>query len=151
MKKIFLYILMIIGFFILSEFLINVGLNSNYEDIERKDANSEIVVYQADATYVNGRIRGVIKELDKIEGKYLKIQVYSKRDILKGTSYIEINEETENNSQPFELLFKAQDVSYYKIEVVKEKDEQETLETMIKELTKPERMLSTFTKLIIFW
>jgi len=142
MKKIFIYLLILIGVFILSDFLINVGLNSNYKDIERRDDNSEIIVYQADATYVNGRIRGIIKDVDKIDGKYLKIQVYSKRDILKGTTYIEISKETENGSQPFELLFKSQDVSYYKIEVVNEKDEQETLETIIKELTKPKIEIS---------
>ena len=62
MKKIVIWILILIGVFILSDFLIYVGLNSTYKDIERKDNNSQIVVYQADATSVNGRIRGVIKD-----------------------------------------------------------------------------------------
>lgn len=151
MKKYFLYVLLIIVFFIFSEFLINVGLNSNYKDIERRDNNSEIVVYQADATYVNGRIRGIIKNIEEIDGKYLKIEVYSKRDVLKGRSYIEIDETSENNSQPFELLFKAEDVSYYKIEVVQEKEQTETLETIIEELTRPEIVMATALTFLIFW
>ena len=66
LQKIAVWTAMLIGTFIFSDFLINVGLNSTYKDIERKDNNSQIVVYQADATYVNGRIRGVIKEINKI-------------------------------------------------------------------------------------
>lgn len=150
MKKYFLYALMLIGFFILSEFLINVGLNSNYRDIERKDNNSQVVVYQADATYVNGRIRGIIKNTDEINGKYLKVELYSKRDVLKGKSYIEIKS-SEENSQPFELLFKAEDVSNYKIEVVEEKEHGEELELIPEEWTKPEIIFATALTFLIFW
>ena len=60
-KSYFKYIIWIVLFFIFSEFLINVGLNSNYRDIERKDNVSQVSIYQADATKVNGRIRGIIK------------------------------------------------------------------------------------------
>ena len=56
-KSYFKYIIWIVLFFIFSEFLINVGLNSNYRDIERKDNVSQVSIYQADATKVNGRIR----------------------------------------------------------------------------------------------
>ena len=88
LQKIAVWTAMLIGTFIFSDFLINVGLNSTYKDIERKDNNSQIVVYQADATYVNGRIRGVIKGVDKIKDKYLKIELYSKRDVFVGRRYI---------------------------------------------------------------
>ena len=73
MKKIFLWVLMLIGMYIFSNFLIAVGLNSIYKDIERRDTNSEVAIYQADATYVNGRIRGIIKDTSKINDKYLEI------------------------------------------------------------------------------
>lgn len=119
-----MYVLMGIGLFILSEFLINVGLNSNYKDIERKDENSQIVVYQAEAAYSNGRIRGIIKDTEQINGKYLKVELYSKRDIVKARSYVEVKN-NEENTQPFELLFKAQEVEYYKIDVVNEKEQEE--------------------------
>ena len=54
------YILWIIAFFIFSNFLIEVGLNSNYKKIERRDELSVVSIYQAEATKVNGRIRGFI-------------------------------------------------------------------------------------------
>lgn len=150
-KKIVVWILILIGVFILSDFLISVGLNSTYKDIQREDNNSQIVVYQADATYVNGRMRGLIKETEELQGKYVKVELYSKRDVLVGKSYIEIQNLQKDGIQPFELFFRAQDVAYYKIEVVNEKEPGNELEILPKDLTKPEVILATAMMFLIFW
>jgi hypothetical protein len=121
MKKIMIWLLILIGIFILSDFLINVGLNSNYKDITREDENNEIVVYQAEATGVNGRIRGIIKNVEEIQGEYLEVELYSKRDVLLDRKYIEIQKSEEELSQPFEILFRANNVASYKINIVNEK------------------------------
>ena len=149
MQKIIVWVLILIGVFILSDFLINVGINSTYKNIQRQDEHSQIVVYQADATYVNGRIRGLIKNTEEIQDKYLKIELYSKRNVLVGKSYIEIKQEDE--SQAFELLFKATDVESYKIETVKEKEPGDEVEILPKEWTKPEVLLATAMMFLIFW
>lgn len=149
-QKIITWIAILVGVFILSDFLIYVGLNSTYKDITREDNNSQIVVYQADATYVNGRIRGIIKNTSDIKDKYLKIELYSKRDVLLGKSYIEIKD-TDSETQPFELLFRAKDVASYQIETVKEKEPGTELEIIPKEWTKPEIMLATALTFLIFW
>lgn len=151
MQKIITWILILVGVFIFSDFLINVGLNSTYKDIQREDENSQIVVYQADATYVNGRIRGIIKNTKQIQDKYLKIELYSKRDVLVGKSYIEIKNIENNETQPFELLFKATDVASYKMETVKEKEPGSEVEVLSKEWTKPEIILTTAMMFLIFW
>lgn len=151
MKKILTWILILIGIFILSDFLINVGLNSTYKKIQRQDENSQIIVYQADATYINGRIRGLIKSSEKTQGKYLKIELYTKRNVLVGKSYIEIKDLEEEETQPFELLFRAQEVAFYKIETVTEKESGDDLEILPKELTKPEILLATAMTFLIFW
>lgn len=151
MKKILIWILILIGVFVLSNFLIYVGLNSTYQDIERKDNKSQIVVYQADATSVNGRIRGIIKEPGQIQAKYLKMELYTKRDVLAGRKYIEIEDGENNETQPFELLFKANNVAYYKIETVNEKEEGTELEILPKDLTKSEIILATALTFLIFW
>lgn len=152
MQKIIVWSLILIGVFILSDFLIYVGLNSTYKDIVREDNNSEIVVYQAEATYVNGRIRGMIKNTSDIKDKYLKIELYSKRDVLLGRSYIEIQPDTEDSeTQPFELLFKAMDVASYQIETVNEKEPGAELEIIPREWTKPEILLATAFTFLIFW
>ena len=149
MKNIFIYVLILIGVFILSNFLINVGLNSTYKDIDRRDENDNVAVYQADATYVNGRIRGIVKETSSVANKYLEIELYSKRDVLKGRRYIEI--ETAKESQPFEVLFRTKDVKYYKVNLVDEKQDGPELEILPKELTKPEILVATAITFLIFW
>lgn len=151
MQKIAIWIFILVGVFVLSDFLINVGLNSAYKDIVREDKNSEIVIYQADATYINGRIRGVIQNTQNVGDKYLKIELYSKRDVLVGKGYIELQDLEEKESQPFELLFRAKDVATYKVETVKEKEAGDEIEILPKELTKSEIVLGTILTLLIFW
>ena len=138
MKKIAAWVSILIGVFILSDLLIAVGINSTY--------------YQAEATYVNGRIRGLIKEVKTdYEGKYLNVALYSKRDVLVGESYIEIEEIEEGGTQPFELFFKAKDVAYYKLEIVEEKEDGTPLEILPKDLTRPEIVFGSIVAFLIFW
>lgn len=151
LQKIVIWILILVGVFVLSDFLINVGINSTYKDMKRADSNSEIIVYQADATYVNGRIRGLVRASKKEKGNYLKVELYSKRDVLVGKSYIEIKDLQKEETQPFELLFRAKDATSYKIETVKEKEPGDELEIIPKELTQPQIVLGTILTLLIFW
>ena len=149
MKNIFLWVLLLIGMFILSDFLIAVGLNSTYQDIDRKGENNEITIYQADATYVNGRIRGIIKDTSEINNKYLEVSLYTKRDVLMGRRYIEINKS--ETSQPFEVLFKAKDVQYYELQTVNEKQEGPEFEILPKEWTRKDILVATALTFLIFW
>ena len=149
MQKIFLWVLMLIGIFILSDFLINVGLNSTYKDIERQDKNEQIKIYQADATYVNGRIRGIVKDTKNITSKYIEVELYSKRNILMGRRYIDIENKLED--QPFEVLFRAKNVEYYKMNLVDNKQEGPELEIISKEMTRPEILVLTAITFLIFW
>lgn len=151
MKKIMIWVLILAGVFVLSDFLIYVGINSTYKEIDRQDENSKIAVYQADATYVNGRIRGVIKDIGEVQGKYLKIELYTKRHVLVGKSYVEIKDIENSETQPFEVLFKANDVAYYKIDTVKEKEPGTELEILPKELTRGEVLLATALTFLILW
>ena len=150
-RKIMAWIAILVGLFVFSDFLIYVGLNSTYKDIQRQDENSQIAVYQADATYVNGRIRGVIKDIREVQGKYLKIELYTKRHVLVGKSYVEIKDIENSETQPFEVLFKANDVAYYKIDTVKEKEPGGELEILPKELTRGEVLLATALTFLILW
>jgi len=153
MKTFFKYAMWVILFMILSEFLINVGLNSTYKPIERKDSLEQIEIYQAEATLVNGRIRGIIKnsQTQNISGKYLEINLYSKRDVLLGKQYIKIEELNDNDIQSFEALFKLENVSYYDLKIVEQKDETKELVLLPKNLTKSEVILATAITLLIFW
>ena len=154
MKKYLKYILWLIGFFILSDFLINVGLNSNYKGMKRRDEISQISIYQAEATAMNGRIRGIIRnsQSEDLSGKYIKFEFYSKRNVYLGKKYIQIEQFNENGMQPFELFFKLQNVSDYNISITDQKEEGELeIEVLPKDMTKKEIFVATLLTFLIIW
>lgn len=130
LKTFALYALGIIVFFIFSNFLIEVGLNSTYKDIEGKNNASEIEIIEAQATLVNGKISGKLNTniTEELYNKYIKLDLYSPRNVLLGTKYIEIKSLIKNTDKSFETYFKLQDVKYYNISIVDQKNEPETSE-----------------------
>ena len=65
--KIFLkFAFCIIVFFIFSELMININLETTYQNIGRKDNVTQVSIYQAQATKVNGRIKGDILKIKLI-------------------------------------------------------------------------------------
>ena len=55
------------------------------------------------------------------EDKTIEVDLYSKRDVFLGRKYIQIENLEQGQSQAFEMLFKLQDVSSYKISIVDER------------------------------
>ena len=148
-----MYGLWIVLFIIFSEFLINVGLNSSYKPIERRDNVSQVNVYQAEATLVNGRIRGLItnSESDNISNKYLEFDFYSERDVYLGKKIINVNELQPGETQNFEILFKVEDVNYYTVSVLNERPEGEEIEILPEGWTTTDIIIATALTLLIFW
>lgn len=154
MKKFFMYALWIILFFLFSNFLIAVGLESNYKDLRRDDDLSQVNIYQAQATKVNGRIRGIVtnSEADDISGKYLEFRFYSKRDVYLGKQYIQIDNLDKDQTQGFEMFFKLKDTSHYEVSIVDEKtNENENIELLPSDWTRPEVLLATALAILIVW
>ena len=151
-KTFFIYALIIIGFYFFSNFIIDVGLNSSYKDIERKDNISQVEITEAKATLVNGKIKGIIKdnEVDKLTGKYVEIDLYSERDNMIGKRYVEINTTEVNREQEFSIYFEAEDVTSYSVAIVDEKQGGE-LEIIPEEWTKAQIVTATIFTLLIFW
>lgn len=150
--KVFLkYALWVIGFMILSEFLINVGLNSRYKDINRLDKIKQVEVYQAEATAINGRIRGIIRnsQSEDISGKYVEVNLYSKRDVFLGKQYVEVKKLEDEEIQAFELLFKLNNVHHYEINIVDKKDPEGQIELLHKNLTKGEIIVGTIFAMLV--
>ena len=63
MKKYLGYILMIAAFWIFSDILIYVSINTTYANVDTNvyPITPEIIIGESKATYVNGYIRGSIK------------------------------------------------------------------------------------------
>ena len=128
LKTFLIYALIIVGFYFFSEFLITVGLSASYEDIVRKDNVSQVEIYEAQATLVNGKVKGVIKDSrgnESLTGKYVELDFYSKRDNVVARKYIPIETTDVNNTQEFSIYFEAEDVTSYSIAIVDEKEQGE--------------------------
>lgn len=150
-KSFLKYALLIIVFAILSELLISASLQSSYKNIKRKDNTSQVTISQAQATLVNGKIKGTIVDdrKDNLTGKYVKITLYSKRDNEVGKKYVPIETTDVNKTQDFSLYFEKQDVTSYDISIVNEKEGGE-LELIPKEMTKGQIFVATlFTIMLI--
>lgn len=119
MKTFLIYALLIIAFWLFSDILIYISINGAYASVDtRVYTNSpEIVVGQSKATYVNGYVKGGIKNNTDgiINNKYLKIDMYSPRDVKLGTKYVEINNLQPNEFRNFEMWYKFTDVDYVTI------------------------------------
>lgn len=153
MKTFLKYILAIVIFFFFSNFLIYMNLETTYQNIGRKDTLEQVTIYQAQATKVNGRIKGTIYNdvNHKINDRYLKIDLYSENGNLLGTKYVDLLGIRENETRELELYFKVQDVDYYGMSFTEEKDEQGELPEMVKDLTKEDILWGTFLTFLIFW
>ena len=134
MKQLAKYILWIAAFWILSDFLIFVGLNSMYKPITNNNSqgNDQFEIYQSEATLVNGRITGVIHNSPEndISGKYLEVEVFSDQGVSLGKQYQDIGQVDPNGSVPFNIFFKQQHVKGYNLNIVDEKEPLGNLELL---------------------
>lgn len=117
------YAIWIILFWIFSDILINVGINTTYKDVQAKEAIPQgIEIQQMQATKVNGRMRIAVRD-QSLSGKYLKISLYSDIGNELGVEYLEIGDLKENEIKSIEKYFKIVDVKSYEVSVVDEKGE----------------------------
>lgn len=151
LKTFLKYVIWIVVFAVLSELLINASLKSSYADITRKDTTAQVEITQAQATLVNGKIKGTIKDdrKDSLTGKYVEIKLYSSRDNEVGKRYIQIQTTDVNQTQEFNFYFEKNDVKSYEISIVNEKEEGE-LEIFPKEMSRAEIFVATlFTMMMV--
>lgn len=117
------YIIWIILFWILSDFLINVGLKTTYKEMQKiGQIPSGIQVKEIKSTAVNGKINLIVNSTS-LSGKFIKVDLYSSKDNLLGTQYLDIGEIKENQTKEIDTYFKISDVKKYEIAVTDEKGE----------------------------
>ena len=134
LKTFLLYALIIAGFWIFSDIIIYVAINGTYTNVNAKiyTDSQEIIIGESKATNINGYIKGDIKNNTQgiINEKYVKIDLYSARDVKLGTKYIKIENLEPNNYQEFEMWYKFTDVDYATISItddIKNTSEEEFL------------------------
>ena len=109
------YALWIILFWIFSDILINIAINTTYKNINRiGEIPNGIQVIEMEATAVNGRIKLIVNNT-QLSGKYVKINLYSDLENLLGTQYISIGNISEGEQKEISTYFKIPEVKKYEI------------------------------------
>lgn len=147
MKTFGLYALCVILFFIFSNVMINIALKASYEAIDTyktEPSGITIDIKEAKATYVNGYVGGKITNKNEtIEKTYIKIDLYTKRDVCMGTKYVEVTNLEKDETHEFRMGFKYTDIDYAKITLVDEVSKEEPKESFISNNLRGIQLLKT--------
>ena len=126
MKTFFKYFLAIVIVYFVVNFASFYVLKSTYKtkDYEVESSILDIEITEAKATLVNGYIKGVAKNTTdvNVDGKVIKIDSYSKRDVLLGTKYVEIKSLSPNEEINFESRFNYEQIDHIKTSVIDKED-----------------------------
>lgn len=125
LKKYAKYILLIVGGYILTSFLIFVGFNANYKPITVQGSVPEqMSIAKAEATKKEGRIYGYVtnKKEHNINGKYIVATIYNSENEEIAKEALKIEGVEYNSQKMFKVFFNAEDAKYYKIEILDEND-----------------------------
>ena len=126
LKTFLIYILCIIGFSIFSYVITFVGLNATYRNMNiPDDLPNGVQISMAQSTKVNGRIHGEVTSTEKndLNGKYLKTDIFNKRNELIGTKYLKLENLNLNEPKKFAVNFTAEDIKKYEINIVDDDEE----------------------------
>ena len=109
-------------------------------------------MYQAEATKVNVRLKGTIENSvdNPINKKYARFDIYSNRDNIIGTRYIDISDLKENEEKEVKIYARLNDASYYEVSFTDEKTVQE-LEILPTDMTRGEIIVATVFTMLILW
>lgn len=134
MKSILIYVLLIVAFYIFSNFVIYASIHLGYQNIEKGEivkGDPSITVMDAKATSANGYIKmQVTNEQDSTLTKYIQIDLLSKNDNILATKALPVDAIQPNETRQMELKFNINKVKGFKIQTVDtmphtEKTEQE--------------------------
>ena len=114
------YLLWIILFFIFSQLMIYVALNTTYRYKAVESKTPLITQAEVQATSVDGFAKCKILNNTQtyIENKYIKIDCYSKNSVLMGTKYIKIDKIATNEEKEYEVRFNFNKVDNVTMQII---------------------------------
>lgn len=122
MKTLLLYALGIIGFMFLSYLLEGGLIDAMYEKIDGDiipGYNINITDVSGRATNVNGNMKfRLTNDSANLENLYVKIDLYSKQDLLAVTRYLPITDLPVGSSKEYQVSFKGNGIRRYEISIV---------------------------------
>ena len=119
-KKFIMYAVWVILFFIFSQIMIHVAINTTYKGKNIEVKTSFIDEAKAQATSINGFVEVKIKEnaINEIGEKYIKVDCYSKNNTQMGTKYINIGNAPINDNGKIEIRFNFNKVDKVILDIV---------------------------------
>jgi len=133
LKTLFMYGVWVLIFFIFSQIMIYVAINTTYKYKNIEIETSIITEAELQATSINGyaKCKIVNNTQNDIENKYIQLECYSKNDVIMGTKYIKIDKILTNEEKEFEVRFNYSKVDNAKIEIIDELPQDVTEEQTI--------------------
>ena len=122
MKTFFIYFLLVVLFFIFSQIVIALSLHTSYSYKSVEIKTTIPITAEAQATSVNGYVKGKILNNtgESIQNKFIKVECYTKNNVLQGTKYIEIENINTKETLEYEIKFNYSKVEKVVIDIVDE-------------------------------
>lgn len=139
-KKFRTWLILFILLYLFVDFICFASIKLTYKNLNtyRILVNSpKIEITEAKGTYANGYIKGNLTNNTNnvLENKFIKVDLFSDRDVNLGTKYIPIVKLDLAKEMEFEVKYNYTDVSNYTIDIVDEKPE-EVLEIKVDDKTR---------------
>ena len=127
LKTFLIYLLLIIAFFMFSKFMEGALIKNMYYDMtgtvdgdfiyDGESAYVEIEVNEAKSTRMNGYVDLTITNKSKFDigEAYLRVELYSKSDVLSITKYMDIQNLATGESRNYRLNFQGKYIKTYNI------------------------------------
>lgn len=122
MKTFFIYFLIFIGIYVVSQLLINAYIKTSYYKIESYEISDNQLTVTIDrsgtrASKDDGYIQGKISNNSDLKSdvKYMKVELYSEKNVNLGEEYVKIDEMNPNEVKDFKVRFTCDYVKHFKI------------------------------------
>ena len=114
-------VLLVVGGFLLTGFLIFIGFNVNYKPIELKsELPNVITIEKAEATKAQARVYGRIRNTEESDfnGKYIKVSLFNANNENISTEYLKIENLRKDENKLFRATFNAEKAKSYTVDLV---------------------------------
>ena len=121
LKKDIKIVLLVVGGFLLTSFLIFIGFNVNYKPIELKsELPNVITIEKAEATKVQARVYGRRRNTEESDfnGKYIKVSLFNANNENISTEYLKIENLGKDENKLFRATFNVEKAKSYTVDLV---------------------------------
>lgn len=143
MKTFLIYFLIFVGLYVASQLLINAYIKTSYYKIESYEISDDQLTITIDRSstkaskddgYIEGKISNNTNE--KSVTKYMKVELYSEKNVNLGEEYVKIDVMNPNDVKDFKIRFTCDYVKHFKITFLTPEEKSKIDEEKMEELPK---------------